>query len=102
MQEEKQQYVNPITGENVDEIIKEREAKERGYLTLEFVLKHLEDENEYVKFFIVDGKKIVVDMERPMTQYKKPVTINHERIFGDQKAAVACNLEDEECLSCGS
>jgi len=89
--------INPITGQQVDEIIKEKEAKSRGYFELEFILRHLEDDNEFVKYFIVDGKKIVVDLDKPMTQYKKPTQINHERVVSD-----TCGIDEPECLSCGS
>ena len=74
-------FINPINGEPVDEIIKEREAKARGYFDMQFLLKYLEDDNEFVKYFIIDGKKIIVDIEKPYLQYKKPTQINHERVL---------------------
>ena len=105
--------VNPITGEGVDEVIKEDEARKRGYLDFNFLLRHLEDENEFIKYFIVNGKKIIVDIARPNLQYKKPVSINHERIHEIEKRKEAdivstiptpatCSIDDAECISCGS
>jgi len=75
--------VNPITGLRVDEVIKEKEAKERGYLTLEFILKYLEDDNEFVKYFVIDGKRVIVSLDKPHTHYKKATQINHKRIHAD-------------------
>jgi hypothetical protein len=107
-----EQLRNPITNELVDEVIKEKEAKERGYFDLQFLLRNLEDENEFVKFFIVKGKKIIVDMDRPHLQYRKPVLIDHERVLQEitakEKAtnisnlpvASTCSLDDEGCVSC--
>lgn len=95
----KETLVNPIDGSLVDEIIKESEAKKRGYLEPEHYFRYLEDENEFVKLFIVNGKKIIVDMARPQLQYKKPILINQERVLDDTPA---CRLDDPECLSCGA
>ena len=111
-----QQFKNPITGEVADESISEKEAKQRGYFTFEFLLRHLEDENEFVKIFIVNGKKIVVNIDRPNLQYRKPVLINHERVLQEEEKAVretpqmgnipgvpvpaVCDLDDEGCVSC--
>lgn len=89
--------INPITGEKVDERMKEREARAKGYLDFEFMCKYLEDENESVKYFIIDGKKLIVHMNNPITQYKKPTQINHVRIFAEN-----CSIDDTECLACGS
>lgn len=105
--------INPITGEQVDEVIKEDEARKRGYLDFNFLLRHLEDENEFIKYFIVDGKKIIVDIARPNLQYKKPVSINHERVHQIEEkketavvpiipAPATCNIDDGECVACGS
>lgn len=107
-----EQLRNPITNEVVDEIIKEKEAKERGYFDLQFLLRNLEDENEFVKFFIVNKKKIIVDMDRPHLQYRKPVLVNHERVLQETaqtteapnlprvSTANACSIDDEGCTSC--
>lgn len=92
--------VNPIDGTQVDEIIKESEAKKRGYLEPEHYFRYLEDENEFVKLFIVNGKKIIVDMARPQLQYKKPVLINQERVLNDDSKS--CSLDNPDCVSCGS
>ncbi len=108
-----ERLVNPITGEQVDESISELEAKKAGYLELEFLMKHLEDENEYVKFLIIDKKKVIVHMRNPMTQYKKKTNIDYERVLQEVKnkeeveklspvlANSTCSLDDKEgCLSC--
>ena len=112
--EVKEVLKNPITGLSVDEIIKEKEAKERKYFELEFILRHLEDENESIKHFIVNGKHIIVQMNNPQTQYKKTPILNHERILGTEYEGgecridnpivepTACSISDPECLSCGS
>lgn len=114
MQKEvKEQLRNPINNEVVDEIIKEKEARQRGYFEYQFMLRHLEDDNEFVKYFIIDGKKIVVDLEKPYLQYKKATQINHERVIPqtekktqeNQLSAVpvdCCSVDPGECLSCGS
>ncbi len=108
---EDQKFKNPITGEYVDETIKEKEAVERGYFDFEFQLRYLEDENEYVKYFIINGKKIIVDMAKPHLQYKHKSKLNYERILSDTvgtavpaipnttSTAVACSM-DEGCESC--
>ncbi len=110
---EEQKYVNPITGKFVDESITEKVAKERGYLDFEFMLRHLEDENEYVKFFIIEGKHIIVDIAKPNLQYKHKPSLNYERVLGGHgvdipvpvaptaTTAVVCSM-DEGCVSCGS
>lgn len=99
-----ERLINPIDGLPVDEVVKEKEAKSRGYLDLEFILRHLEDENEFVKLFTVDGKRILVDMEKPMTQYRKPVQINHERLYSEKVEPVVvpstCAIDDPTCESC--
>lgn len=103
---------NPITGEVVDEIIKQKEAIERGYFDYQFILKYLEDENEFVKYFIVEGKKIVVDIAKPTLEYKKKTKMDYERVLQDNKqekkednipvvpTPIACDTSDETCLSC--
>lgn len=102
--EVKERLINPIDGKPVDEIIKEKEARRRGYFDMEFMLRHLEDDNEFVKFFIVDGKKIVVDLEKPYLQYKHSTQINHERVHKEEELAplpvVACSIDDPGCESC--
>jgi len=107
---EEVKYKNPITGENVDEVITEKEARKRGYFDLQFILRHLEDDNEFVKYFIVEGKKIIVDLEKPYLNYKKNTQINHERVLtaldvvGPVKSTPApesCSMDDG-CVSCGS
>ena len=60
---EEVKLINPITGLPVDEIITEDEATKRGYFEYEFLLRYLEDDNEFIKYFVVDGKKIVVDLK---------------------------------------
>jgi hypothetical protein len=108
-----EQLKNPITGENVDEVVKEKEARQKGYLDLEFMMKYLEDENEFCKFFIVEGKKLVVDMDKPMTQYKKKTQLDYERVLQAKKeekidnipaipTTSSCSIDDKECISCGS
>ena len=109
----KERFINPITGEEVDEIIKESEAKQRGYFDFQFMLKYLEDENEFVKFFITNGKKIIVDIQKPNLQYKKPVILNHERVLSTEPKSnvttpsttpvvpIVCDISSEpSCLSC--
>lgn len=111
--EVKESLVNPITGQKVDESISEEEAKSRGYLDLEFILAHLEDENEYVKYFVINGKKVIVHLRNPMTKYKKKPLINHERVLQttttEKKTSnvssvsgnVTCSLDDKDgCISC--
>lgn len=103
-------FVNPLTGlKNIDEVITEKEAKKRGYFELQHLLRYLEDDNEFVKYFIIEGKHILVDLEKPYLQYKKHTQINHERIIQtpqeDDKLPVAitgntCTIEDEGCISC--
>ena len=115
MQEEKVFYVNPITGEkDIEEVLKESEAKEKGYLDLEFLLKYLEDENEFSKYLIIDGKKILIDMKNPMTQYKKKTIMDYERVLQTNQekqqtkelsvipTPLVCSMDDENCLHCGS
>jgi len=101
---------NPITGTPVDEVITEKEARKRGYFDLQFRLRHLEDDNEFVNYFIVEGKKIIVELERPYLNYKKKTQINHERVLGTDQVPtiaprsiaepVACSLDDDSCISC--
>lgn len=109
MQDE--QLRNPITGQTVDEIIKQGEAEKRGYLELEFIMRYLEDENEFCKFFIIEGKRVIVDMNKPMTQYKKKPQINYERVHQTETktpttvvptvpSGAACSIDDEGCISC--
>lgn len=110
--EKKEQLINPMTGKPVDEIITEKEAKKRGYFDYQFLLKYLEDDNEFVKFFMYDGKEIIVDLEKPYLQYKKPTQINHERVLNDAKPekqinnstniykSDTCNVDDEGCVNC--
>lgn len=112
MQEQKEQYINPITGKPVDKYLKEREAKEQGYFDFQFMLKYLEDENEFVKFYIVNGVSVLVDMDKPNLQYKKPVNLNYERVLQVDKpeqketnittipTVSVCSLDDESCISC--
>ena len=108
---EKVKYINPINGEEVDEIIKEKEARERGYFDFQFLLKYLEDENEFVKYFIISGKKIVVDIAKPMLEYKKKTIMDYERVLQTATKettniisaippAVACSIDNPECISC--
>ena len=112
-EEVKQSLINPITHEKVDEAITEAEAKKRGYLELEFMMRYLEDENEFTKYYIVEGKKIIVHMAKPMLQYKKKSAIDYERVLQEIKVeektnpspipvAPTCNIGDEDCVSCGS
>jgi hypothetical protein len=108
--EESVQLKNPIGGGPVDEVIGEKEARKRGYFDLQFILRHLEDDNEFVKFFVVEGKKIIVQLEKPYLQYKKSTQINHERILSSPVqtsviqaiTAPSCSMDDEGCVSCGS
>jgi hypothetical protein len=118
MREEKEvpkeeRLINPISGEPVDESISELEAKKKGYLELEFLMKHLEDENEYVKFLLVDNRKVIVHMRNPMTQYKKKTNIDYSRVLQEVKEKEkvdklspvpvnsTCSIDNkEECLSC--
>lgn len=102
-------YTNAITGENdIDILLTEAEAKERGYMDLEFILKYLEDENEFSMYFTYQGKKIKVDFKNPKTQYKKKSRINHERVLENvvytggeaKKNPPMCNLHDTACESC--
>ncbi len=106
-----EQLKNPITGESVDEIIKQSEGEKRGYLELEFIMRYLEDENEFCKFFIIEGKKVIVDMNKPMTQYKKKPVINYERVYETEAKTpttvvpaiptpATCSIDDEGCISC--
>lgn len=74
---------NPITGLPVDEVITEKEARSRGYFELEFLLRNLEDDNEFIKFFIVKDKHIIVQLEKPYLNYKKKTQINHNRVLSD-------------------
>lgn len=96
--------INPIDGLPVDEVVKQREAKERGYLEPEFYFRYLEDENEFVKLFIINGKRIIVDMEKPTTQYKKNVLLNQERVLQEptQAKAESCNISEHDgsCEMC--
>lgn len=113
--EQKEQIINPIDGSPADERIEEVEAKKRGYLELAFILTYLEDENENVKVFDINGKKVVVHLKNPFTQYKKKTQINHERLLQEdtKKEEVniipavvnnpTCNIDDpDSCESCGS
>lgn len=104
-------FINPINGEKVDEVIKQKEAEARGYMDLQFMLKHLEDENEFVMYFIVAGKKILVDIARPKFEYKKPTHINHERVLGEvtfdggatkqmEPVSRGCGLHEPVCEAC--
>ncbi len=104
-------FINPITGKEVDEIIKEKQAKERGYFDFQFMLKYLEDENEFVKYFIYEGKKIIVDMAKPMLEYKKKLNLDYERILQTTTQEThnnlsivpvtgTCSIDDTSCVSC--
>jgi hypothetical protein len=94
MQENPEQVrlVNPI-----DEVLTEKEGKERGYLEFTFINNYLEDENETIKLFIVNGKRIVVQSLRP--KYGRPPQINYERVHAEP---AVCTIDDPECTSCGS
>lgn len=104
-------YTNAITGEHdIDILLTEHEAKEKGYMDLEFILKYLEDENEYSMYFLHEGKKIKVDLKNPKTQYKKPTKVNHDRVLGgvtftggEEKKTIQpgrCDIHDELCEAC--
>lgn len=112
-----EQFINPFTGKSCNESITEKEAKERGFDDLQFILRYLEDENETFQWYKVDGKDIIVKRQRPHLNYKKPTQLNHERIFEgveekkeekqvtiipDLVSNNACNLDSEDCISCGS
>lgn len=109
---EKLKLINPITGKEVDEIIKEKEARDRGYFDFQFMLKYLEDENEFVKYFKIKGREIVVDMAKPMLEYKKKLNLDYERILQiatqetrnnitSLSIASTCSVDSPaECLSC--
>lgn len=104
----------PISGLKADEQINEKEAKIRKYLDLQFMMKYLEDENESVKIFLIDTKRIIVHMTNPILQYKKKPIPANERLqtLEFQKEVnnspvvptpVACSLDDSsDCLVCGS
>lgn len=96
----RQVLINPIDGLAVDEIVKQREAKERGYLEPEFYLKYLEDENEFVKLFVVKGKRILMDVEKPQFQYNKPLMLDRERIHTKEEVPKACSIDDPSCEMC--
>lgn len=112
MQGQKEQFINPITGKPVDKYLKEKEAREQGYFDFQFMLRHLEDENEFVKYYIVNGESIIVDMDRPNLQYKKPSNLNYDRILQENKqvqkesnvsvvsSTDVCNIDDKSCISC--
>lgn len=104
--EQPKTFVNPITGKPVDESITEKEGVERGYLDFQFMLRHLEDENEFVKYFVIEGKRIIVNMSKPHLQYKNKSNLDYERLFKDvepiesvSKPSSSCTL-DEGCESC--
>jgi len=113
-----EKLINPFTGKSCHESITEKEAKERGFNDLQFILRYLEDENETFQWYKIDGKDIIVKRGRPHLNYKKPTQINHERLFDagvkteekteqtpiipDLVSDNACNLDSEECISCGS
>ncbi len=80
--EEQIQLKNPITGSPVDEVITEKESRKRGFNDLQFRLKYLEDDNEFIEYYIVDGRRIIVEREKPYLNYKKKTEINHERVLG--------------------
>lgn len=102
--------INPLNGEPVDEIIKQEEAEARGYMDLQFMMKYLEDENEYVRYFVINGKKIIVDIARPIYEYKKPIHINHERVLANvafdggaikkMEPIKGCGLHEPICEAC--
>lgn len=112
------QLINPFTSKPCSESITEKEAKERGYEDLQFILRYLEDENETFQWYKIDGKDIIVKRSRPHLNYKKPTQINHERLFNegvkteektkqtpiipDLVCNDACNLDSQECVACGS
>lgn len=114
----KEQLLNPFTGKICSESITEKEAKERGYEDLQFILRYLEDDNEYYQWFKIEGVDVIVKRSRPTFNYKKPTQINHERLFneGGQEegkkvetpiisnlvATNTCSLDSEDCISCGS
>lgn len=117
--EKGEQLINPFTSKPCSESITEKEAKERGYEDLQFILRHLENDNEFFQWFIIDNKDIIVKRSRPYLNYKKPTQINHERLFDegvkaeaktkqtpiipDLVATDACNLDSEDgCIACGS
>jgi len=112
MQEQKVQFINPITGKSVDKYLKEKEAREQGYFDFQFMLKYLEDENEFIKFYIVEGVSILVDMDKPNLQYKKKLNLDYDRVLQTDKevqkeintttipAVTVCSLDDESCVSC--
>jgi hypothetical protein len=107
-----QQLQNPITGQPVHEVITQNEATKRGYLTLEFLMAHLEDENESFKFFIIGDQHVIVNTNNPMTQYKKKPILDYSRILDTsgtpeevgrvraEPGVKACSLDDEGCISC--
>lgn len=108
--EDKVVLKNPITGYPVDEVISEKEARKRGFNDLQFRLKYLEDDNEFVEYYVIDEKKIIVEREKPYLNYKKKTGINHERVLGavttnevrNTVEPAVCSIDDPDCLSCGS
>lgn len=103
-------FVNPITGQkNVEEVLTEKEARKRGYFDFDFLLRHLEDDNEFIKWFVIQGKHVIVDLEKPYLQYRKSTQINHDRILKEDSQVsqvsnsigiTACAIEDQGCISC--
>lgn len=102
MDETVEQFKNRITGGTVDEVITEKEARKRGYFDLQFLLRYLEDDNEFLKYFIVDGKKVIVNLEKPYLNYKKPTDINHDRVIeaSELEKVKACTIDGQDCESC--
>ena len=107
-----EQIINPITGKPAHKYLTEKQAKELGYFDFQFMLKHLEDENEFVKFFKINGEDVIVDIDKPNLQYKKKLILDYERVLQTTEhkkednlssavgTVAACSIDDESCVSC--
>ena len=84
----------------IDETITFDEAERRGYNELQFIIEYLEDETGSTRLFNLDGKKILVMLNEERTQATK----KKEKVDNISTVSInmACNLDDPECLSCGS
>lgn len=85
----------------IDEQITSKEAEERGYNELQFIINYLEDETPSTRTFNVDGKKIVVLLinEKGLQETKKKKEVDN---ISNISSPSSCSLDDPECLSCGS
>jgi len=83
----------------VDEVITFKEAEQRGYNELQFIIEYLEDETATSRIYSIDGTRVLVKIDEEVQATKKKEKADN---ISDVSSNSACSLDDPECLSCGS